>query len=134
MTLFTKCDRPIMGRLTDVFFRLFGPKEKNFDEGAFNKSIKMGNFSPPNRRCSPIICIPGEQLKPTGESVFKFTVNGCHRLSPSSKLSLGHDAPQKSSDWFVEKVSQSTHLKGYYHELKYILKMISFNVRLCFTA
>ncbi|VDL19697.1 unnamed protein product [Hymenolepis diminuta] len=104
MTLFTKCDRPVMGKLTDVFFRLFGPKEKNFDERAFNKSIKMGNFSPPNRRCSPIICIPGEQLKPTGESVFKFTVNGCHRLSPSSKLSLGHDAPQKSSDWFVEKV------------------------------
>nr|CUU00482.1 hypothetical transcript [Hymenolepis microstoma] len=104
MTLFTKCDKPIMNRLTDIYFRLFGPKEKNFDEEAFNKSIREGDFLPPNKRCSPIICIPGEQLKPTGESLVKFQINGCHRLSPSSKLALGHDAPQKSSDWLVEKV------------------------------
>ncbi|VDO04174.1 unnamed protein product [Rodentolepis nana] len=104
MTFFTKCDKPIMSKLADIYFRLFGPKEKNFDEEAFNKSIIEGDFLPPNKRCSPIICIPGEHLKPTGESVVKFQINGCHRLSPSSKLALGHDAPQMSSDWFVEKV------------------------------
>lgn len=104
MTLFTKCDKKVMGKLSDIFFRLFGPKEKHFDEEAFNNAIKMGDFAPPHKRCSPIICIPGEQVKPNGESIIKFQIGDCQRLSPTSKLALGHNAPFESADWFIEKV------------------------------
>lgn len=107
MTLFTKCEKSVEGKLSDVFFRLLGPKAGHFDEGAFDRAIRSGNFASPNQLSSPIICIPGEELKPIGESQVTFSVRGCQRLSPVSKLALGTDVQSKSTDWLVEKVGSN---------------------------
>ncbi|VDK21875.1 unnamed protein product [Taenia asiatica] len=92
------------GKPTDVYFRLFGPKVKHFDGGAFDHSVRMGNFTSPHNQCSPIICISGEQINTNGETLVTFNIDGCQRLSPISQLDLGHDAPLEAADWLLEKV------------------------------
>ncbi|VDD79773.1 unnamed protein product [Mesocestoides corti] len=89
---------------TDIYFRLLGPKVRHFDESAFNNSIRSGNFQSPHKSVSPIICIPGSQIRLGDTTFFTFNVDGCGRLSPSSKLALGHGSASGAADWLVEKV------------------------------
>ncbi|KAL5111456.1 Lipoxygenase homology domain-containing protein 1 [Taenia crassiceps] len=103
MTLTSRTEN-IQEKPADVYFRLFGPKAKHFDKGNFDYSIRMGNFTSPHNQCSPIICIPGEQINTNGKTLVTFSINDCQRLSPSSQLALGHDAPFEAADWLLEKV------------------------------
>ncbi|KAL5969615.1 Lipoxygenase homology domain-containing protein 1 [Taenia solium] len=103
MTLISRTEN-YRGKPTDVYFRIFGPKVRHFDEGAFDHSVRMGIFTSPHNQCSPIICIPGEQINTNGETLVTFNIDGCQRLSPSSQLDLGHDAPLEVADWLLEKV------------------------------
>nr|CDS22644.1 lipoxygenase domain containing protein [Echinococcus granulosus] len=103
MTLISKAKND-QGKPTDVYFRLFGPKVKHFNVETFSYSLRMGDFAPPHKQCSPIICIPGEQINTNGKTLVTFKIDGCQRLSPSSKLALGHDAPIEAADWLLEKV------------------------------
>ncbi|VDM22698.1 unnamed protein product [Hydatigera taeniaeformis] len=103
MTLMSRAEKR-QGKPTDVYFRLFGPKVKQFDGESFNHSIRRGKFTSPHSRCSPIICIPSEQININGKTLVTFTIDGCQRLSPSSQLALGHDAPVEAADWLLEKV------------------------------
>ena len=103
MTLICKSEKR-HGTPVDIYFRLFGPKVGHIDEEAFTSSVRRGDFAPLHPRCSPIIRIPSEYININGTAVFTFNVDGSQRLSPCSKLALGHDTPAESTDWLCEEV------------------------------
>lgn len=105
MTLLCKSERHHQGTPVDVYFRLFGPRVGHFDEDEFSDSVRRGNFAPPHSRCSPIIRIPGEYINLNGSVLVNFYVDDTQRLSPCSKLALGHDAPTEAADWLCQEVS-----------------------------
>lgn len=87
---------------TDVFVRLFGGDASNYEDYE-TYSKQVGHIDKNN--CSPFIALAGSRIELGKSTFFVFEVSGRKNVALPTRLAVGHDNADTSTDWLIERVS-----------------------------